>query len=357
MVSGKRERLRDRLLWVILRLAAVLYAQVLRARASAYRLGLLPSYRLPVPVISVGNITLGGTGKTPMVAWLAEYFIRRGKRVAVISRGYRGSAEGSVLIVSDGTTIRVSPEESGDEPYLLAKKLPGLMVVIGADRRAAAQTAMRELQPDLFILDDAFQHLRVKRDLNILLLDATRPFSNGATLPAGFLREAPSAAGRADLVVYTRTREGEATPDAVPGKPYCRTKHKLAALLPLGGGEAKPLNSIPSTARVLAFSGIADPSSFFDGLEAEGVGLITTLAFSDHTPYGEEEIAAILRLREASRSTVMLTTEKDAVKLLGVADRLVNCYAVSLELQFFDAAPMETALEKLMAGEKRGGAA
>lgn len=352
LVAGKRERVRDRLLWVVLRLAAVAYAQVLRARALAYKLGLLPSYRMPVPVISVGNITLGGTGKTPMVAWLAEYFIRRGKRVAVISRGYRGSAEGRVVIVSDGKTIRVSPEESGDEPYLLARKIPGLMVIIGADRRAAAQTAIKELQPDLFILDDAFQHLRMKRDLNILLLDATRPLRNGATLPAGFLREASSAAARADLVVYTRAKEGDPTPDAVPGKPSCRTRHKLGGLIPLSGGESKALDSVPSTARVMAFSGIADPSSFFDGLEAAGMRLITTLAFPDHTPYGEEELAAILRLRDASRSTVLLTTEKDAVKLLAAADKLVNCFAVSLELEFFDCAPMEAALEKILAGNK-----
>ncbi|HJV65042.1 MAG TPA: tetraacyldisaccharide 4'-kinase [Geomonas sp.] len=356
-MAGKRDRLRDRLLWVILRLAAVLYALLLRIRAAAYRLGILPSYRMPVPVISVGNITLGGTGKTPMVAWLAEYFIRRGKRVAVISRGYRGSAEGKVLVVSDGKTIRVSPEESGDEPYLLARKIPGLMVVTGADRRAAARTALNELQPDLFILDDAFQHLRMKRDLDILLLDATRPFSNGATLPAGFLREAPAAAARADLVVYTRSREGEPTPDAVPGKPFCRSRHRLAGLLPLAGGEPKPLGSVPSTARVMAFSGLADPASFFDGLEAAGVQLVTTLAFPDHTPYGDEELAAILRLREASRSTVLLTTEKDAVKLVGFADKLVNCYAVSLELEFSDAAQLEAALEELIAGGKGGASA
>lgn len=340
--------MRDRLLWAVLRLAAVPYALLLRARAAAYRLGIFRSYRMPVPVISVGNIALGGTGKTPMVAWLADYFIRRGKRVAVLSRGYGGSAEGAVRIVSDGKTIGVSPDEAGDEPYLLARKISGLMVVIGADRRRAAATALKELHPDLFILDDAFQHLRIRRDLNILLLDAGRPFGNGATLPAGFLREAPSAADRADLVVFTRAKEGEKAPVLVPGKPVCLTRHRLAGLVPLAGGEPRGFESLPPAARVLAFSGIADPASFFDALEARGVRLIATLAFPDHTPYGEQELAAIMRLRDASRSTVLLTTEKDAVKLLPFAEKLGNCFAVVLELEFFDSAPIEDALQKFL---------
>jgi tetraacyldisaccharide 4'-kinase len=354
LVDGKRERLRDRLLWGVLKVSAVLYALLLRARAAGYRLGLIPSYRMPVPVISVGNITLGGTGKTPMVAWLANYFIARGKRVAVLSRGYGGSAEGKVLVVSDGKSINVSPQESGDEPYLLARKIPGLMVVTGADRRQAALRAMDELQPDLFILDDAFQHLRMKRDLNILLLDAGRPFANGATLPAGFLREAPGAAARADLVVYTRTKDADSTPVAVAGRPSCQTRHRLSGIVPLAGGSLQALDSLPTAARVMAFSGIADPASFFDALEAKGIRLITTIAFPDHTPYGEEELAAIFRVRDASRSTVLLTTEKDAVKLLAVAQKLGNCFAVALELEFIDSAPMEASLQKLLDRCKTG---
>jgi tetraacyldisaccharide 4'-kinase len=348
LVAGKRERLRDKLLWWLLRLAASLYALVLRLRAAGYRIGIIPSYRMPVPVISVGNVTLGGTGKTPMVAWLARYFIERGRKVAVISRGYGGSAEGTVRIVSDGRTIFLSPEEAGDEPVLLARKIPGLMVVIGSDRRKAAELALAELKPDLFILDDGFQHLRLRRDLNILLLDAGNPFSNGKTLPAGFLREAPGAAKRADLVVYTRTKKGERLPDLVPGKPFCTTSHRLAELAPLAGGEPRGFDSIQPKDTVMAFSGIADPASFFDAVEAEGVKLRTTLAFPDHTPYGEEELKAILRLRDASRSNILLTTEKDGVKLLPVADKVGHCFAVTLELEFEDAAPLQRCLERFV---------
>lgn len=344
LVGGKRHGLPDRLLLALLRALAVPYAALLRSRAAAYRCGLLASHRLPVPVISVGNIALGGTGKTPMVVWLASYLMARGKRVAVLSRGYGGSAEGELRIVSDGSRMLLTPEQSGDEPYLLAQKVPGLMVIIGADRYRAGLFALQELKPDLFILDDGFQHLRLKRDLDILLLDAARPFAGGRTLPAGFLREPVGAANRADLVVYTRCAPGSA-PDLFPGKPSCRTSHKLSGIRPLGGGACAGFE-MAKGARVTAFSGIADPGAFFDLLEQEGVVLTATLAFPDHASYGEEEIAAICRLRDASRSTLLLTTEKDGVKLTPFLERLGSCFVTLMEIGCDDGAPLYQLLEK-----------
>lgn len=345
LVFGRKSRIRDRLLLGLLRLLSHPYALVLRLRASGYRLGLLRSYRLPCPVVSVGNITLGGTGKTPMVAQLAAELIGRGRRVAVLSRGYGGSAQGEIVVVSDGKSILVPPERSGDEPYLLAQKVPGLIVVIGADRYRAAQLALREFKPDLFILDDGFQHLRLKRDLDILLLDAARPFANGYTLPAGFLREPATAAGRADLVVYTRCGAGE--PQLFPAKPCCWTSHKISSIMPLGGGIQSGFEPLHG-ARITAFSGIASPASFFDLLEGEGVPLTATISFSDHTSYGEDEIAAICRLKHASRSTLLVTTEKDAVKLAPFAARIGPCYVALLELSCRDRAPLDAALEGLL---------
>lgn len=346
LTEGKLHGLRDRLLLSLLRGIAVPYGSLLRLRASAYRSGLFRSHRLPVPVISVGNIVLGGTGKTPMVAWLARYLVGRGMRVAVLSRGYGGSAEGELRIVCDGKTMLSTPEEAGDEPCLLAQKVPGLMVVTGADRYRAGLLALAELKPEIFILDDGFQHLRLERDLNILLLDATRPFANGRTIPAGFLREPVDAAERADLVVYTRCAAGE-RPDHLPGIPGCRSSHTLSGLAPLGGGGGTGFEAAKA-ARVTAFSGIADPAAFFDLLEQEGVRLTATLAFPDHTSYGEEEIAAICRLKVASRSTILITTEKDAVKLAPYRERLGECYVTLLELASDDWSPLTAALEKLL---------
>ncbi|MBJ6801696.1 tetraacyldisaccharide 4'-kinase [Geomonas propionica] len=342
-MAGKRTGLGDKTLLGLLRLASRPYAGVLRLRAVGYRLGLIPSHRLQRPVISVGNLVLGGTGKTPTVAWLAARLMRQGKRVCVLSRGYGGSAEGEIRIVSDGEKLLLTPEEAGDEPCQLAGMLPGLMVVIGSNRYRAGLHALDTLNPDVFILDDGYQHLKLKRDLNLLLLDAGNPFDNGLTLPGGFLREAPAAAGRADLVICTRTPEGKERIVPVPGKPTCWTRHRLSGMIPLGGGPAAGFEAAQGS-RAMAFSGIANPGAFFDGLEAVGVRPVTTLSFPDHASYGEPEIAAILRLKTASRSTVLLTTQKDAVKLLPHADKLSGCFAVVLELEFEDPRPLEQAL-------------
>ena len=346
LVSGARRRGRDRALLALLRFFSYPYAWVLRLRAAGYRFGLLRSHRLPCPVVSVGNLTLGGTGKTPTVAWIAGYLMGRGKRVAVLSRGYGGSARGELRVVSDGRSVLLSPEEAGDEPCLLAAKLPGLVVVIGADRYQAGLRALAELKPDLVLLDDGFQHLRLRRDLNILLLDARKPFAGGWTLPGGMLREPVSAAGRADLVLYTRCPEDAPGPDLFPAKPSCWTKHQFSGIVPLAGGALDGF-AAARKCRVMAFSGIADPEAFFSGLEQIGVRPVTTISFPDHTPYGEAEVAAILRLQVASRSTLLLTTQKDAVKLVPYADRLPACYAVVLDLAFQDARPLEAALDRL----------
>ena len=345
LVDGKRKGAADRLFLGVLKVLAAGYALILQARAAAYRLGILASHRLPVPVISVGNITLGGTGKTPMVVLLASYLMKRGKRVAVLSRGYGSTANGEIRIVSDGSAVLLSPEEAGDEPYLLARKVPGLMVVIGADRYRAGLHALKELKPDLFILDDGFQHIGLRRDLDILLLDAARPLANGHTLPAGFLREAPSAGERADLVVYTRC--AGTSPDLFPHKPTVWTSHTLGGMMPLEGGEPTGLEALKG-ARVTAFSGIADPGAFFDLLESSGVRLTATLSFADHARYGEDEIAAICRLKVASRSTLLITTEKDAVKLGLHAERLAPCFVALLELGCPERGVLDASLEKLL---------
>jgi tetraacyldisaccharide 4'-kinase len=347
LVAGERQRVRDRLLLVLLKLASHPYALVLRLRAAGYRLGLLRSFRLPCPVISVGNITLGGTGKTPTTALLAAELIKRGRRVAVLSRGYGGSANGALRIVSDGKNMLTTAQEAGDEPYLLAQKVPGLMVVIGADRYQAGLLALRELKPDLFILDDGFQHLRLHRDLNLLLLDCARPFANGRVLPAGFLREPLSALNRADLVLFTRCAGSVASPSLPVAKPSCRSSHRLAGFVTLDGGAPRPFKELKGK-KGLAFAGIADPEGFYNSLEQEGISLVATLAFSDHISYGDQEIASLCRLRDASRAQFIITTEKDAVKLEQFRERLGEVHVAALELCLESPVLLEQSLEHLL---------
>lgn len=345
LVEGKKKGVLDRLLLRILTLFSVPYELLLKLRAHAYETGLLRSYRLGRPVISVGNLTVGGTGKTPAVAMLAKYFIARGKRVAVLSRGYGGTLTGET-IVSDGETLFHTAVEAGDEPYLLAASIPGIMVVVGANRVRAGNLAMERLSPDIFILDDGFQHLRLKRTLDILLLDSSRPFGNGRTLPAGLLRESRSAAERADLVIYTRCHDDEAIYH-FPEKPTCRAFHHLSGVTGLRGGEMRTFDSLKGL-KGLAFAGIADPALFFRDLEEEGLSLSATLPFPDHCRYGDGDVRVILHTAETCGADYLITTEKDGVKLGPFRDVLGNAYAAVLEMWVADPGPLQNALENLL---------
>jgi tetraacyldisaccharide 4'-kinase len=348
LVEGKRTGVADRLLLAFLTALSFFYALIMRLRSAAYASGIFPVRRLARPVISVGNITAGGTGKTPTVALLARYFMARGKRVVVLSRGYGGTLAGKIRIVSDGKTLLATAAEAGDEPYLLAASIPGLMVMVGADRYRAGRLAEERLNPDIFILDDGFQHLRLHRDLNILLLDSRKPFNNGNTFPAGLLRESKSALERADLVIFTRCTDGNQLQFAqAVQKPFCLAVHALTGIVPIPDGPVEPFTALAGKS-AMAFAGIADPASFFDALEGEGVQLVTTLAFADHVRYAEEQIAALCRLKDASCSACLITTEKDAVKLAPYLDRLGPVYAAVLEVRFLDKGVLEGCLEKLL---------
>jgi len=347
LASGARSAPADRLVLMALAPLAWLYSLALRIRALLYRAGILKTNRLPRPVVSIGNITVGGTGKTPVAAYIARFLIANGYRVAVLSRGYGGSLEGQTCVVSDGTTIMLSAVECGDEPYLLASSIPGLMVIIGTDRYAAGLLAMQQLSPDIFLLDDGYQHLRLHRDLNILLLDFSRPFGNGLTLPAGILREPVTAMGRADLALFTRAPKGALPPVATRNIPSSTAGHTIVDLLPLGGQSPVSCASYIGH-RVLAFAGIADPASFFAGLRAAGLNPVQSIALPDHVAYTTDQCQEIVEAARASGATVLITTEKDGVKLKGVLQEFAtHTLLARLELTIDDPAPLQGMLTAL----------
>ncbi len=348
LASGGRTSPRDKVVLLFLTPFSWLYSLIQRLRAGLYSVGLLRTSRLPRPVVSIGNLTVGGTGKTPVTAYIARFLLAQGYKVAVLSRGYGGALEGQTCVVSDGSTIMQGAAECGDEPYLLASTVPGLMVVIGTDRHTAGQLAMQQLAPDIFLLDDGFQHLRLHRDLNILLLDFSHPFGNRLTLPAGILREPLPALHRADLVLFTRAPEGAVISTPTGEIPACVSSHTIADLLPLGSDFPVSFSSCHDT-RVLAFAGIADPESFFAGLREKGLNLVHCIHFPDHVAYGPERCTEIADAIRNSGADVIVTTEKDGVKLAGLSGELrAKTFLARLELTLGNPAILEKMLTELL---------
>ena len=299
---------------------SALYGAVLETRARLYGSGRLSSSRAACPVVSVGNLTLGGTGKTPFVEFLARRFRFEGKRPAILSRGYRRRSTG-VVVVSRGDGPVVGPNEGGDEPVAMARKLPGVPVVV-AERRAEGARAAVALGADLLLLDDGYQHLSLARDVNLLLLDAADPFGGGKLPPAGRLREPLSAIARADAIVFTRVNRGEPLPEARatiarwnPEAPVFTARLRCAGLWDESGSPVA--DSRLAARRFIAVCGIANTAGFAASLAELELRPEELLAFPDHHRYSRRDLERIRRAADSTGSAWIVTTEKDAVKLEG----------------------------------------
>lgn len=311
---------------------SLLYGAVTRTRLSLYRRGTFHTTRLARPVISIGNITTGGTGKTPLVEWVARTVAAHGKKVCILTRGYGRKDPHLQVIVSDGYGVLASPAEAGDEPYLLATKLTGQAAVISsADRIAAGEEAIKDFGTECFVLDDGFQHLRLARDLNVVTIDATNPWGGGRLLPHGRLREAPEGLSRADCVVITRCDqaggieelEGEIA-RLIAGRPVFRSQMRPVRVVSLKNGSELP--SAP--ARVAAFCAVGNPGSFFENVGRLGFEIGLQRAFPDHHVYSQAEIDSLIKDAGASS---LITTAKDAVKLRALSFS-VPCYVMEIEI-------------------------
>jgi tetraacyldisaccharide 4'-kinase len=300
-------------------LASRLYGLGAWLRRSLYARGVLRTKKLPAPVVSVGNLTVGGAGKTPVAACLARLWRDRGKRVAILSRGYGGQSRG-VTCISDGRNTYKRPPEVGEEPYWLARTLPGVAVYTGACRYAAGLAAWEEFKPDLFLLDDGFQHFQLHRDLDLVLLDAASPFGNGWLLPRGPLREPRTALAAAQGLILTRfdpkrhQAQLAAIRAAFPDKPVLTAAIAPVCLTSYPGGHTEPPANLRHRA-VVAFAGLARPAVFAATLQELGTDLKGFQIFPDHHPYSQEELD---RLRETARTLgaeALVTTGKDWARL------------------------------------------
>ncbi|HOV86682.1 MAG TPA: tetraacyldisaccharide 4'-kinase [Syntrophobacteraceae bacterium] len=316
----------------------------LRAAAGVYRAGLSfhqgilrrRARSLPVPVVSVGNLVAGGTGKTPFTLWLALFLKDLGWSPAILSRGY-GRRGGDTCRVQLGGNPDLWTRQYGDEPVLLARRAPEVPVWVGKDRRQSGQAAMGR-GADVLILDDGFQHLALQRHLDFVLMDAERPWGNGRLLPWGPLREPIEHLERADALVLTRARKtadpGSPTPSPgfpLPPRPVFSCRYRLAGFRTgFSGGLLSP-ESLRGEG-VIAFSGIARPDSFFDSLRAVGIHPLRCLPYADHHPYREAESRAILENARKLCASFLVTTEKDWVRLPRELGQVV--LAAVLEIDF-----------------------
>ncbi|MFK5925635.1 MAG: tetraacyldisaccharide 4'-kinase [Desulfuromusa sp.] len=326
LVTRGAKNLWEWLLLLLLLPLSILYGSISWFRNLCYDYGLFSVYQSFLPVVSVGNLAVGGTGKTPVVDWLIKEFHKQGKHPAIISRGYAGSFAGDVGIVSSGGGILMTAAECGDEPYLLAKRNPDCSVLIAKKRSNAIKVLEQSKNADLIILDDGFQHRAVNRNVDLVLLDATRPLGNGWTLPAGNLREFPQALKRADFLLLTRS--GGHSYSGFENYQSYNSHHQLADIAVSLDGHKVPVNQLKNL-NLLAFAGIADPESFFVSLENIGLLLSKKLSFADHTEYQNVTLEQICAA--SVNVDALITTEKDAVKLSADMFEL-PCYQIAMDI-------------------------
>lgn len=297
------------------------YKAGIRLYLLPFHLGFRQKVRIGRPAISVGNITVGGTGKSPMVQYLCKELQRRRLKPAVLSYGYGGSLSGKFGIVSDRDALRLTPSFAGDEPVMLAASLPGIPVLVCKDRLITGKTAVNEMECDVLVLDDGFQVWKLHRDLDIVLVNGNNPFDNGRTLPAGKLREPLSALRRADCIVAMGIWDPEAKRDmmarvlrAAPSAPVFFARFLPAGLVSLADSSEKAIGSITGK-KVVGLCSIANPESFEQTLADLGVNAAVCERFPDHHAYTARDITAINRSADDNSAEMIITTDKDAIKL------------------------------------------
>ena len=319
-----------------------LYSAAIRLRSFLYSKGIPKQHRLPAPVISVGNLTLGGTGKTPLVQYIAKKLIQRGLKPAILSRGYGGKAHAQINIVSDGKNILLDAAYSGDEPRLLAENLPGVPILTGNKRAVTGQHAIKKLGANVIVLDDGFQHLGVQRDIDLVLFDADTLLGTNRVLPGGDLREPLAALQRAHGFIITgltanNSKRVQAFQQFLnqrfPDTPIFTAHYQPLSVLKKG--LAQTVSTIPAAEAagmfLYGFCGIANPASFEQLLIQEKYNIVDFKSFRDHYFYSKRDIQ---ELREQARkigAEALITTAKDFVKLKSLF--LFDFPILSLEIE------------------------
>jgi tetraacyldisaccharide 4'-kinase len=353
-VIDKNQKLKRALAW----LPARLYELGVRLRVAAYETAYLKPKRLDATVISIGNIAVGGTGKTPLVHYIARYLKEEGHSVAILTRGYGRKSKGRRTL-NDPRDKRDEHapddakryEEFGDEPLMLARALPEIPVIINKDRHESGTYAERELGAEVLILDDAYQHLALARDLNILLLDATDPFAGFEMVPFGRLREPLYAIKRADAVIITRADRpfDEAQVNAII-KYYCGEKvpvmylySSIKRLRHLAEGVVYEANQFVGW-NVSLMCGIGNPHAFADNILQIGINIVAEHFYTDHHPFTQQDLDEVTRAARDAGADAIITTAKDAVRLEGLSLPDVPVYVAEIEIESDDEVRLKSLL-------------
>jgi len=339
MTVQKESRLK-KILLSPLSLLSFFYGLAVSTRINFFSRGIFRIHSLNCKVISVGNISVGGTGKTPFVVLLAEMIRAKGFKVAVLSRGYRGKYQKLWQVVSDAQKILMDIRQAGDEPYLLATRLPGIPVIVGKNRWQAGQYAIDSFRSEVLILDDGFQHLPLNRDLNFLLLDSSCPFGNGHLLPRGNLREPLKEIRRAEAIILTKANQtanifklNEKIKDSAEGIPLFQVAYAPEKIFELATKTSFSPEYM-SGKKVFAFCGIASPESFRQTLLELKANITRLEIFSDHHWYKPKELVKIVAQAKNLGAEALVTTEKDWMRLQGFSPGTIPLWVLTIHHVF-----------------------
>ena len=356
LIEGKRRTRGDRVLLCLLFVASRFYRMAIQFRIWLYDKRFIRNHAVGCQVVSIGNVSCGGTGKTPVVEVFAKSLSKQGRKVAILSRGYRSKKQRKSFwqklqgrlgdrksepprVVSDGKNLLLQSDAAGDEPYMLASNLKDVAVLVDKDRVNSGLYAIEEYGIDTLILDDGFQYLRLKSHVNIVLVDSTCPFSNHHVLPRGVLREPIKNLRRADYIFLTKSNGGNHLRHL---KTFLRKHNQRAEIIEcchrpmylervFVRGEQRPLTDLKNS-KAAAISAIAKPESFEAFLEDYGAEIVHTARYADHHRYTEQQILDFVKEAKAAGADMIVTTEKDAVRIPRILREDINFYFLRVEI-------------------------
>lgn len=331
---------RLKMLFLLGRPLAPLYAGIMALRVFLYRRGVFRQEQIPVPVICIGNLTMGGTGKTPLVMAITRLLQAMRRKPALVSRGYNSRAGEAVNVVADGSTVLLDAAAAGDEPKLLADSLPGVPVLTGKSRAQAAREAIGQFAADTIVLDDGFQHLALARDLDLVLFNAHSELQENRVFPGGYLRESFGALARAHAVIITGVEPETATKAEAfrrflqvrfPELPVFTSGYRPAGLRKEPGAEPRELDMLLE-APICGFCGIGTPESFLRTLIGLGCRLQGFKSFRDHHRYSPADFSSLVRWARRQGAQGLITTEKDFVKIASFCDQEFPVFVLRIEM-------------------------